>query len=129
MCSEPCERCVMTIGKSVPMLDAVARVTGTSPYAANLKLPDMLVAEVLRSPLPHARIVKLSATTAEVLPGIVAVLTAADFDQPGVPAGFYGVTIKDQPIVAHDRVRYVGEPIALVAAESADLAEAALQQI
>lgn len=119
----------MTIGKSVPMLDAIARVTGTLPYAVNLKLPDMLVAKVLRSPLPHARIVKLNATAAAELPGIVAVLTAADFDQPGAPAGFYGVTIKDQPIVAQGRVRYVGEPVALVAAESADLAEAALQQI
>ena len=85
----------MTIGKSVPMPDAIARVTGTLPYAVNLKLPDMLVAKVLCSSVPHARIVKLNVTAAAELPGVVAVLTAADFDQPGAPAGFYGVTIKD----------------------------------
>jgi CO/xanthine dehydrogenase Mo-binding subunit len=63
------------------------------------------------------------------MPGVVAVLTAADFEQPGAPVLHYGLSIKDQPIVAHDRVRYVGQPVALVAAESAELAEAALQQI
>lgn len=119
----------MAVGKSLPVLDAVERVIGTVPYAANLKLPEMLAAKVLRSPLPHAQIVKLDATTAEAMPGVVAVLTAADFEQPGAPALHYGLSIKDQPIVARDRVRYVGQPVALVAAESAELAEAALQQI
>lgn len=119
----------MSIGKAVPVKDAVARVTGTLPYAANLKLPGMLMAKVLRSPLPHARIVKLDTSAAAALSGVVAILTAADFDLPGAPARFYGASTKDQPIVAHERVRYVGEPVALVAAESADIAAAALQQI
>ncbi|MFQ5857211.1 MAG: xanthine dehydrogenase family protein molybdopterin-binding subunit [Anaerolineae bacterium] len=119
----------MSVGKSVPMLDSVARVTGTVPFAVNLRLPDMLVAKVLRSPLPHARIVRMDATAAGQLPGVVAVFTGADLDQPGGPASVYGVMKKDQPVVAQDRVRYVGEPVAVVAAENAEIAEEALALI
>lgn len=119
----------MAVGKSIPVLDAVDRVTGTVAYAANLKLPDMLAAKILRSPLPHARIVKLDATAAEATPGVVAVLTAADFEGPDAPALHYGLSIKDQPIVAGERVRFVGQPVAVVAAETTAIAAAALQQI
>ncbi|MFQ5611077.1 MAG: xanthine dehydrogenase family protein molybdopterin-binding subunit [Anaerolineae bacterium] len=119
----------MAVGKSLPMLDSVARVTGALPYAANLKLPDMLVAGVLRSPLPHARILRLDASAAERLSGVAAVVTAAGLDRPGGPALFYGVGLKDQPLLARDRVRYVGEPLALVAAETAEIVEAALALI
>jgi CO/xanthine dehydrogenase Mo-binding subunit len=118
----------MAIGESVPMLDSVARVTGAVPYGINLKLPDMLFAKVLRSPFPHARVVKLDASAAEQLPGVVAVVTAADFES-GQPELVYGFQIKDQSIVARDRVRYVGEPVALVAAETIEQAEAALALI
>jgi CO/xanthine dehydrogenase Mo-binding subunit len=116
----------MAVGKSVPMLDSVARVTGTVPYAIGLRLPDMLTARVLRCPVPHARIIHLNTTAAEHLPGMVAVVTAADFDRPGGPALLLGFRSKDQPLVARDRVRYIGEPVALVAAETAEIAEAAL---
>ncbi|MCK6627940.1 MAG: xanthine dehydrogenase family protein molybdopterin-binding subunit [Anaerolineae bacterium] len=119
----------MAVGKTIPVFDAIARVNGTIPYAANLKLPGMLVAKVLRSPLPHARIVGLNAAAAESLPGVAAVLTAADFESPDSPALYYGMSLKDQPIVAHEQVRYTGQPVALVAAESAERAEAALAQI
>lgn len=119
----------MAVGKSVPLLDSVARVTGTVPYAANLRLPDMLTAKVLRSPIPHARIVRLDASAAQQLRGVAAVLTAADLEHPGGPASLFGYQIKDQPLVARDRVRYVGEPVALVAAEDAETAEAALALI
>lgn len=119
----------MAVGKSVPVKDAVARITGTIPYGVNIKLPDMLYAKVLRSPLPHAKIVSINARAAEALPGVVAVLTAADLDQPGGPAYLSGVMVKDQPVVARDRVRYIGEPVALVAAETAKIAEAALDLI
>ena len=116
----------MAIGKSIPMLDSVARVDGTLPYAANLRLPGMLHARVLRSPLPHARITRFDASAAQSMPGVVAVLTAADFDAPGGPALLFGFGEKDQPIVARDRVRFVGEPLALVAAETVEQADAAL---
>ena len=116
----------MSVGESVPMLDSVARVTGTVPYATNLRLPDMLVAKVLRSPVPHARILRIDVKAAEQLPGVVAVLTAADLDHPGGPASMYGLVKKDQPVVARDRVRYIGEPVAAVAAETVEIAEEAL---
>ncbi len=119
----------MALGKSVPVLDATARVTGTVSYSSDLHLPDMLVARVLRSLVPHARLTRLDASAAEELPGVVAVLTAADLGQPGGPGLLYGAMINDQQIVASDRIRYVGEPLALVAAESDEIAQAALSLI
>ncbi len=119
----------MAVGDSIPLRDSVDRVTGAVPYAINLKLPGMLYAKVLRSPLPHARIVRLNASAAGTAPGVVGILTAADFGAPGAPSLLYGVREKDQPVVARDRVRYVGEPVALVAAETLEAAEAALALI
>lgn len=119
----------MTVGKPVSMLDAEARVRGTLPYAVNLRLPRMLVAKVFRSTIPHGRVADLDPSAAEAVPGVVAVLTAADFDQPDGPSLEYGLIMKDQPVVARDVVRFVGEPIALVAAEDERSAEAALAAI
>lgn len=119
----------MSVGKPTPMVDAVARVTGTVPYAANLRLPHMLVAKILRSPLPHARIVAFDAGTAEQMPGVVAVLTDADLGHANGPKRNWGLMRQDQPVVAYDRVRYIGEPVAVVAAETAEIAEAALATI
>ena len=111
------------------MLDAEARVRGELTYAVDLELPDMLVARVLRSPIPHGRILGLDASEANSIPGVAAVLTAADFDRPGSPTLHYGAIIPDQPVVALDRVRYLGEPVAVVAAENSTSAEAALAAI
>ncbi|MCI0644906.1 MAG: xanthine dehydrogenase family protein molybdopterin-binding subunit [Chloroflexi bacterium] len=111
------------------MSDAVARVTGTIPYTVNLQLPETLVVKVLRSPLPHARLVRLDASAAEAMDGVVAVLTSADLGQPGGPSTFSGVLWKDQPVVADDKVRYIGEPVAAVAATTEEIAEAALTAI
>jgi CO/xanthine dehydrogenase Mo-binding subunit len=119
----------MAIGKPVPMLDARARVTGVLPYAVNLKLPGMLVARVLRSPVPHGRLVKLDTQGAEASSGIVAVLTADDFDRPGAPDLISGAMIKDQPVVARHKLRYLGEPVVLVAAENEAAAERAIESI
>lgn len=119
----------MAVGKPVPMLDAEARVRGTVPYAVNLRLPGMLVARVLRSPLPHARILRIDTSAAEAIPGVVAVLTAADLDKPGAPKRLFGQMTPDQQVVAGDKVRYVGDPVALVAAETEAAAEAALEAI
>ncbi|HXV41434.1 MAG TPA: molybdopterin cofactor-binding domain-containing protein, partial [Anaerolineae bacterium] len=119
----------MAVGKSFSMPDAVARVTGTIPYAINLKLPDMLYAKVLRSPVPHAKIINIDPSAAQQLPGVVAVLTVADLGQPGGPGPLSGAVMKDQPVVAGERVRYIGEPVALVAAHSVKIAEAALDLI
>ena len=94
----------MAIGKSVPMLDALARVTGTVDYMINLRLPDMLIGKIVRSQAPHAKLLKVDTTAALQVPGVVAILTGADLGDNA----FYGAKIKDQGVVAVDRVRYVG---------------------
>ena len=111
----------MAIGESVPMLDSVARVTGAVDYMINLRLPNMLFGKIVRSQSPHAKLLKVDITTALQVPGVVAILTGEDL---GANA-FYGVAIKDQGVVAADRVRYVGEPIAAIAAENLAAAEEA----
>jgi|CXWL01.1.fsa_nt_gi CO/xanthine dehydrogenase Mo-binding subunit len=111
----------MAIGKSVPMLDSLARVRGEVDYMVNLRLPNMLVGKIVRSQAPHAKLLKVDAANALQVPGVVAILTGADL---GMNA-FYGAAIKDQGVVAVDRVRYVGEPIAAIAAENEEAAEEA----
>lgn len=119
----------MAIGRSVPVRDAEARVRGAVAYLADLRLPGMLTAKIVRSPFPHARIRHLDPRPALRIPGVVAILTAEDFNRPGAPRLFYGVDRKDQPVVARDRVRYVGEPVAAIAAETPEAAEEAAQAI
>ena len=117
----------MVIGRAVPMLDAGARVRGTLPYAANLRLPGMLHARILRSPYPHARIIRIEASEAAALSGVAAIVTRDDFG-PGGLNPVYG-SARDETVVAIERVRFVGEPVALVAAETEEIAEAALELI
>jgi len=111
----------MAIGESVPMLDSVARVTGAVEYLVNLRLPNMLAGKIVRSAVPHAQLLKVEVSRAEKAPGVVAILTGADLG----PKGSYGVAIRDQGVVARDRVRFIGEPVAAIAAESLDAAEEA----
>jgi len=111
----------MAIGESVPMLDSVARVTGTVEYMVNLRLPDMLVGKIVRSQAPHAKLLNVDVSNALNVPGVVAILTGKDLG----PNAFYGAMMKDQGVVAVDRVRFVGEPVAAIAAESLDAAEEA----
>ena len=118
----------MAVGKALPMIDSAERVTGATPYLATLRFPEMLVGKVLRSPMPHARIVRLDIEEARRIPGVTAVIGADQLLRDPALQLYYG-RAKDQPVVAHERVRHIGEPVALVAAESAELAEAALQRI
>jgi CO/xanthine dehydrogenase Mo-binding subunit len=111
----------MGIGDSVPMLDSVARVTGTVDYVVNLRLPNMLFGKIVRSQSPHAKLLRLDTTNALRVPGVVAILTGEDLEENS----FYGAAIRDQCVVAVDRVRYVGEPIAAIAAETLEAAEEA----
>ncbi len=104
------------IGESIPMLDSTARVTGTVDYLINLRLPGMLVGKILRSTVPHAQVLNVNVPG---FAGSTAVLTGADLENTPL----YGAAIKDQAIVATDRVRYIGEPVAAIAAENLDLAE------
>jgi len=117
------------IGQSLPMPDATERVTGTVPFLINKTLPDMLHGKVLRSPFPHAKIVRIDTSVAESYPGVVAVLSRNDFGDDCPLDPFYGSLLKDHQILAIDKVRYVGEPVAAIAAEDPDIAEAALELI
>src|SRR5215208_4969467 len=119
----------MSVGKAVPYIHALERVDGSIGFAINLEVPGMLHASVLRSPSPHARLLKVSASEAEKLPGVVAVLTGADFGPDSGMELLYGSMKDDQPVVARDKVRYVGEPVAVIAAEDSETAERALSLI
>src|SRR5260370_40561122 len=113
------------IGMNVRRIDAPSKVTGALRYAGDMVLPNMLHVQVLRSPHPHARIVSIDVTDAEALPGVEAIVTCADV--PGQDG--FGVFVSDQPVMARDKVRYVGEPVAAVAAEDIASARRALPKI
>lgn len=112
------------IGKAVPRAEGQQKIAGQTRYAADVALPGMLWAKVLRSPYAHARILSVDTSKARTVPGVQAVLAAHD-----LPEVFVGKLIKDMPVLARDRVRYIGEPVAAVAAESVDIAEEALDLI
>ncbi|MSP39429.1 MAG: xanthine dehydrogenase family protein molybdopterin-binding subunit [Deltaproteobacteria bacterium] len=116
----------MTVGVSVPRIDGVDKVTGAAKFTGDLTFPHLLEAKVLRSPLPHAEIISIDASKAEALPGVIAVLTRDDLHDIDP---YYGNCLRDRAVVATDRVRFVGEPVTVVAAEDALIAEAALALI
>src|SRR3989304_8934372 len=106
------------VGKPVTRVDAGEKVTGEMVYGYDLVLPDMLYGKVLFSPRPHARIKRINIEKAKQYPGVVAVITGKDAPWT------HGESIKDKPFLAHDKVRYIGEPVAAVAAEDEDTAQA-----
>jgi CO/xanthine dehydrogenase Mo-binding subunit len=114
------------LGKRVPRTDYLAKVTGDALYTADLKLPGMLVAKVLRSPYPHARILNIDTSAAAKLPGVRAVMSG--FDGYGVKWGVFKYT-QDHAMVPTDKVRYVGEDVAAVAAVDEETALEALDLI
>ncbi len=113
------------VGERLLRDDAIPKVKGDFAYASDLSAPGMLWGDTLRSPRAHARIVSLDIAPALAQPGVHAVLTHADV--PGRKT--YGLEFPDQPVLAIDRVRYVGEPIAVVAAEHPEQARRALDAI
>ena len=115
-------------GRSIPRVEARAKVTGKAEYVHNLRLPGMLHGKVFRSTVAHARIKGIDVSAARELPGVHAVYTAADIMKL-VPDPHYGPAFHDQPVLAVDKVRHVGEPVALVLAADPHVAEAAAQMI
>jgi CO/xanthine dehydrogenase Mo-binding subunit len=114
---------LLVVGKDVPRNDAVAKVTGAAQYVADISLPGMLHAAVLRSPHPHARIVSID-TSAAAMPGVKAVATGADTAKRK-----WGAFRPDLYPLAIDKVRYVGDEVAAVAAVDAATARAAVDRI
>src|SRR6266545_2381352 len=112
------------IGRSYPRVDAREKVTGRAVYTYDMAFPGMLYGKLLRSPYPHARIVSLDTARAKRAPGVLAVITNAD-----VPQKKFGAFVQDEYALAKDRVRYVGDPVAAVAAVDEDAALEALALI
>jgi CO/xanthine dehydrogenase Mo-binding subunit len=112
------------VGKRLPRVDGLSKVTGEAIYDSDVRIPGMLHGGILRSPYPHARILRIDTGGAEKLAGVKAVITAED--TPRVP---YGVLVYDEQILATDKVRYIGDEVAAVAAIDEDTVEEALERI
>src|SRR5215471_16476039 len=112
------------VGKPLPRFDAPGKVSGSAVYGADFALPGMLHGKVFRSAASHAKIASLDVSRARALPGVRAVITAAD-----VPHVRYGGAVKDETVFATDKVRYIGQPVAAVAASTLEAANAALAAI
>ena len=112
------------VGKPIPRLDARDKVTGVYLYGMDISQPGMLHGKVVRSPHPHALIRSVDTSQAEKFPGVRAILTGHDTHGLLLPG-----TVWDQPLLAFDRVRYFGEPVAVIAADSLEIAEAAARRI
>jgi CO/xanthine dehydrogenase Mo-binding subunit len=113
-----------SIGQPTTRVEGQEKVTGALRYTADVALPGTLWGRALRSPLPHARILRIDASRAAQVPGVHAVLTGAD-----VRGIRYGRRLFDVPVLAEERVRFAGERVAAVAAEDRDAAEEALALI
>ena len=113
-----------SVNRAVPRIEGADKVSGNMRYAADLKFPAALSAKILRTSLPHARIVSIDTSKAAKLRGVRGIITGAD-----VKGVMVGLRMKDMPLLAHDKVRYAGEPVAAVAADTDEIAEEALNLI
>jgi CO/xanthine dehydrogenase Mo-binding subunit len=116
------------IGRSVLRKEARAKLTGRAPYVHNLVLPGMLYAKIVRSAVPHARIRRIETAAARAHPGVHSVLTGEDICRL-IPDPHYGPAFHDQPILALEKVRYAGEPVAVVLAADPHVAEAGVRLV
>src|SRR5919204_4382166 len=117
------------VGQSVYRKDANPKVTGQVLHVGNIEMPGMLHVAVLRSPYAHARITRIEKSKAEALDGVALVLSGADVAKfPGIDP-YFGPAFRDQPILAVDKVCFVGDPVIAVAAKDRRTAEDALQLV
>jgi len=123
------------VGKPLRRVDALGKCTGSTVYAGDIFLPNMLHGKIFRSSIPHGRIVRMDVSKARALPGVACVITAAELPQSVLVTDMPGQTGQkrragsDAHILAADIVRFIGDPIALVAAETQDAAERDLDQL
>ena len=116
------------VGRSVPRLESWLKVTGKAEYVHNLRLPGMLYGKIFRSSVAHGRIRSIDVSAARALAGVHSVVTAKEVATI-LPNPFYGPAFHDQPVLAVDKVRYVGEPVAVVLASDPHVAEEAVHLI
>ena len=116
------------IGRSVPRLEAHEKVTGRAEYTHLMRLPGMLHGKIFRSTVAHGRIKSIDTSAAKKMPGVYRVITAEDVVKV-IPNPYYGPAFHDQPILAMEKVRFVGEPVAVVLAADPHVAEAATHAI
>ena len=116
------------VGRSVPRLEARDKVTGRAEYTHTMHIPGMLHAKIFRSTVAHGRIKNIDTSAAKKVPGVLHVVTIKDV-QKVIPDPYYGPAFHDQPILAHEKVRFIGEPVAVVIAADPHVAEEAAQLI
>jgi len=112
------------VGRRLPRVDALSKVTGEAKYDSDIQLSGMLHGRILRSPYPHARILRIDTGKVEKLSGVKAVITGED-----TPKIQYGLLVHDEQVLALGKVRYVGDEVAAVAATDEDIAEEAINLI
>jgi len=113
------------VGRSIPRKEGAGKTTGETKFFSDMILPNMLWAKVARSKHPHALIRRIDVSRAESLPGVVAVLTHKDV----TGLNGFGIVIPDQPVLCYDKVRFLGDAIAVIAAENEEIAEKAAQLV
>ena len=116
------------VGRSLPRLEARDKVTGRAEYTHTMRLPGMLHGKIFRSTVAHGRIKSIDTSAAKEVPGVYRVVTSDDVRKV-IPEPYYGPAFHDQPILAIDKVHYVGEPVAVVLAADPHVAEEAAQLI
>jgi CO/xanthine dehydrogenase Mo-binding subunit len=119
-------RPLRVVGQAVPRVDAIEKVTGRARYVTDLVLPGMAHAKVLRSPYPHARVIRVDVTRARSQPGVFVALAGADLTWCDP---YFGPAFRDRPVLAIDVARYEGEPVAAVAAVDELTAAQALELV
>ena len=116
------------VGRSLPRLEGRDKVTGRAEYTHTMRLLGMLHGKIFRSTVAHGRIKSIDVSAAKKVPGVYRVVTSDDVRKV-IPEPYYGPAFHDQPILAHEKVRFVGEPVAAVIATDPHIADQAVQLI
>ncbi len=116
------------IGTSPPRMEAAAKVSGKAQYTDDLPFTHLLYGALVRSTIPHGRLRRIDSSAVEQLPGIVRVITGEDL-LPHLADPYYGPAFRDRPVLTADRIRHVGEPLAVVVAESSRMARQGARQV
>jgi len=113
------------VGIEIPKVDALEKALGIAKYGADLPAQEALYLKVVRSPRPHAKIVRIETEEALRIPDVQRIFTAKDI----LGKNLVGTITKDQPVLASDRVRYIGDPVVLIAAKTEEAADEAAKKV